>query len=94
MDFIDLVKQEKETTEMMLRIFRKKVGLYPDKTLFERKMNGEMRYYYKIQGASKRYYIGWKEPELLRGLLQVQREQRAQLFSQPFSLFQLFQVLL
>ena len=70
MDFVDFFKPEKETTEMMLRIFRKKVGLYPDKTLFERKMNGEMRYYYKIQGASKRYYIGWKEPELLRGLLE------------------------
>lgn len=52
---------------MLLVNFRIIAEKYPQMQLYERMMNGEKRYYYKIEGDPKRYYIGWKQPELQPG---------------------------
>lgn len=70
MDFIEIARNERRNTARMLKNFRAITAKYPDKTLHERKMNGQVRYYYTIEGDEKQYYIGWKQPELLRGLLE------------------------
>ena len=69
MRILEIIKEERKKTAMLLANFGKIAEKYPQKQLYERMMNGEKRYYYKIEGDPKRYYIGWKQPELLRGLL-------------------------
>ena len=70
MRILEIIREERKKTAMLLVNFRKIAEKYPQKQLYERRMNGEKRYYYKIEGDTKRYYIGWKQPELLRGLLE------------------------
>ena len=75
MRILEIIKEERKKTAMLLANFRKIAEKYPQKQLYERMMNGEKRYYYKIEGDPKRYYIGWKQPELLRGLLEKKNAQ-------------------
>ncbi len=70
MDFIEIAQKERCLISQMLSNFKQICGKYPDYTLHERKIKGQTRYFYTVEGDKKQYYIGWKEPELLRGLLE------------------------
>lgn len=70
MDFIKIARSERQNILRMLKNFRAIAAKYPEMTLHERGMKGQTRYYYKIDGNEKQHYIGWKQPELLRGLLE------------------------
>ena len=70
MKYYEITQMERKKTLQMLEIYREKCGQYPEKKLYIRKIDGQERYYCIVQGDKKQHYIGWKQAELLRGLIE------------------------
>ena len=69
MDFVGVMKMERQRILHLIENYRILSEMYPGLSLYIRKVDGQERFFYRKAGESKQRYIGWKEAELLRGLL-------------------------